>query len=196
MNMRLFVSVTIKKRLNRFVLLNYFQNCQQITEWANDLSKELQPEIVSVALSGLQAKFAGLIPKTVNPVPTQTTQKQSEKRKAFIIKQRARVTASESELPLRRQQLDRLQSQSKSTVDGLKIDQESKELSTTFGEVSTHMLKELSLAEEALKRTEDIVRKLAKQVEIEEKRQVSSDTTGYPNWNSEKCAFQYDAVEK
>ena len=82
------------------------------------------------------------------------------KRRAFIARMRRRLTDCQSELPLRQQQLTRLQSQ----AGNLKTDTVEKKA----------IPGELVKANEGLQKAADILARLEVQVNIEEKRQVRS----------------------
>ncbi len=89
---------------------------------------------------------------------SQDGQAVEERNRAFIARLRRRLTDCQSELPLRKQQLSRLQSQSKQ-LSGDSIEKKA-------------IPGELDQADEALKRAAKVLSRLEIQVEIEEKRQV------------------------
>ncbi|VDM16022.1 unnamed protein product [Hydatigera taeniaeformis] len=134
------------------------EGCRQLVNWSNEVEKELKPQIVGTAVVGLVGKLAAL--KVGKPVKAEETNE--EKRRAFIGRMRRRLTDCQSELPLRQQQLTRLQSQAQ------QLKSETMERKAIPGE--------LNQADEALRKAADILARLEIQVNIEEKRQAFATT--------------------
>uniref|UniRef100_A0A5K3EEV8 PH domain-containing protein n=1 Tax=Mesocestoides corti TaxID=53468 RepID=A0A5K3EEV8_MESCO len=151
------------------------EGCHQLADWSNAVVKELQPHIVGAAMAGLTGKMAGLLAAKTGKTEDQGAE---ERRIAFIGRLRRRLTDCQSELPLRRQQLARLQTQSQqlkaATVERKAIPEE------------------LAKADEALKRAADVLKRLEIQVDIEEKRQnLAAAGKQEENWiNSVKSQAQ------
>ncbi|KAL5107304.1 Spectrin beta chain [Taenia crassiceps] len=134
------------------------EGCRQLVDWSNGIEKELKPHIVGTAVVGLVGKLAML--KAGKSAVTEGGGE--EKRRAFIVRMRRRLTDCQSELPLRQQQLTRLQSQAQ------QLKSETMEKRTIPGE--------LNQADEALRKAADILTRLEIQVNIEEKRQAFATT--------------------
>ena len=109
---------------------------------------------------GLAGKLAAL--KTSKSVQFVDDGANEAKRRAFIARMRRRLTDCQSELPLRQQQLARLQSQARN------LKTETVERRAVPGE--------LTKAEEALKNAAEVLARLEVQVDIEEKRQAFAAT--------------------
>nr|VZI39946.1 unnamed protein product [Spirometra erinaceieuropaei] len=147
------------------------EDCQGISQWSEGLCKELRPQIVGAALTGLQKKFAErLIPKKGSPDADD-----EEKLKAFLSRLRRRLTNYQSEYPVRKQQLKRCQSQATPILQNLTIVQEPA-LARSFGEVKSGAEQEMATAEESLRRAANVIQGLERQLEIEEKRLAFSAT--------------------
>lgn len=134
--------------------ISLLQGCRQLVGWSNGVEKELKPHIVGTAVVGLVGKLA--MHKAGKSVVAEGGGE--EKRRAFIVRMRRRLTDCQSELPLRRQQLTRLQSQAQ------QLKSETMERKAIPGE--------LNQADKALGKAADILARLEIQVNIEEKRQV------------------------
>ncbi|KAL7059515.1 hypothetical protein AAHC03_013256 [Spirometra sp. Aus1] len=147
------------------------EDCQGISQWSEGLCKELRPQIVGAALTGLHKKFAErLIPKKGSPDADD-----EEKRKAFLSRLRRRLTNYQSEYPVRKQQLKRCQSQATPILQNLTIVQEPA-LARSFGEVKSGAEQEMATAEESLRRAANVIQGLERQLETEEKRLAFSAT--------------------
>ncbi|KAM7541962.1 hypothetical protein Aperf_G00000017227 [Anoplocephala perfoliata] len=127
------------------------EDCHQLQDWSNTVVKELQPQVVSTAMVGLVGKLAASKSNT-SGIP------EDEKRRAFVVRMRRRLTDCQSELPLRQQQLTRLQAQAQQ----LKPDTMERKA----------VPNELNQANAALTKAADVLAKLEIQVNLEEKRQA------------------------
>ncbi|VDN97776.1 unnamed protein product [Rodentolepis nana] len=131
------------------------EGCQQIQDWSNNIIQELQPQIVSTAMVGLVGKLVALKKGKSNAsdIP------EDEKRRAFITRMRRRLTDCQSELPLRQQQLSRLQSQAQEIKSETTVERSA-------------IPDKLNQAKASLNKVADVLAKLEIQVNIEEKRQA------------------------
>lgn len=134
--------------------MSFLQGCQQLQGWSKAIVNELQPHIVSTAMVGLVGKLAAVKASKSNApdIPD------DEKHRAFVARMRRRLTDCQSELPLRQQQLTRLQAQAQ-------------QLKTETVERKA-VPDELIQAKAALGKAADVLAKLEIQVNVEEKRQV------------------------